>query len=507
MLILSTVLLVLLVACLSRLLPAIVEYRRKCRLASSFPGWPAHWFLGNIPDFIESDKVYYKWIDYIAAERHKVTRTWLGPTTLIMVNLHHPDAIKQVLKTPKSDLIYRAFIPWLGDGLITSKGENWARNRKLLTPAFHFAILEPYVDVYQDCLETLVRKWSDSARNSQPVLLFKTMTVLSLDIILRCAFSYSSGCQETDKKHPYCEAVHELCKLACTRCLNPLYFSDWMYSLSSPGRRSRHLCKLVHNRAEKVIRERRRALKLDDTETPIARKEVFSAVAKQGRYLDFLDILLSAEDEEGNGLTDLEIRDEVDTFMFAGHDTTASGSSWTLYCLARYPEHQEKVRDEVRRVLEGRERLEYKDLKQLQYTQLCIKEAMRLYPPAANIMREADHDIDVCGHTIPKGVHICLYIHTVHRHPDVWENPDEFDPLRFHPDSGSKLDPYAYIPFSAGPRNCIGQNFAIDEMKVVVATIVLKFNLSYTHTDRPSITPCGVARPEEDFQVDVELLE
>ena len=502
----SAVMLCLLVLLLAtwRLIPAILEYRRKCHLVKLIPGWPTHWLLGNLQQCFPTEKLFYKWIDYIEAERHKVTRTCLGPS-VIMINVHHPDAVKNS-KAPKSDLFYSALLPMLGEGLLVVKGEKWARNRRLLTPAFHFAILKQYVSVYNNCFETFFQKWMDSARCNQSVLVFDTISLLSLDIILKCAFSYSSKCQDVKNKHPYIRAIYELCDLTFMRFLNPLNYYDWIYSLTRSGRRVKHLCNLVHRHAEEVICKRRKALKLDNTATSIERKEVFAAVAKQGRYLDFLDILLSSEDEEGNGLTDIEIRNEVDTFMSGGHHTVTSSIGWTLYCLAKYPEHQEKVREEVRHVLDGRKQLEYDDLKKLQYTQWCIKEAMRLYPPVGDIYREANKDLEVCGYTIPKGAHIAFSTASLHRHPDVWENPHDFDPLRFHSDEVEKRSPYAYMPFSAGPRNCIGQNFAMNEVRVVIASIVHRFNFSLENEDPPDIVPHIILRPKEDIRLKMEPL-
>ena len=489
-----------------KLVPAIFEYRRQSRLVKRMKGWPAHWLLGNIPQFLPTHKIYYKWIDYIAAERNKLTRIWLGPVNLVVV-VTHPDSVKEVLKQPKNNFSYNGLLPWLGDGLLVTKGEKWARNRRLLTPAFHFEILKPYVSVYSTCAETLVQKWNKSVLSNQPALLFDSMSLLSLDIILKCAFSYDSKCQDIATKHPYIKAVYELCDLYTMRYLNPLYGNDWIYyNLTPSGRRYRQLCNLVHKQAEEVIQKRRTALKLDGTDSSIERKEVFAAVAKQGRYLDFLDVLLSAEDDNGVGLTDLEIRNEVDTFMFEGHDTTASATSWSLYCLARYPEHQEKVREEVKCVLDGRKEFEYNDLKKLQYTQLCIKEAMRLYPPVSTIVREAEEDVEVCGYTIPKGAMIGLQFFTLHRHPDVWENPNDFDPLRFHPDTANKRNPYAYMPFSAGSRNCIGQNFAMNEMKVVIATVVDHFQISLVEEDPPDPVPHIILRPKEDIKLNITPL-
>ena len=202
----------------------------------------------------------------------------------------------------------------------------------------------------------------------------------------------------------------------------------------------------------------------------------------------------------------LEIRDEADTFLFEGHDTTTSGVSWTLYLLAKHPEHQEKVREEVRSVLMGREWLEYDDLKDLQYTQWCIKEAMRLYPPVFQVVREASEDMELDGHIIPKGSLLAVLIRVVHLQPDVWENPNEFDPLRFHPSNAEGRDPYAYIPFSAGQRNCIGQNFALNEEKTVVASILNRFELSLDEGHKVEMFPRLILRTRNDIKLKLKPL-
>ncbi len=148
------------------------------------------------------------------------------------------------------------------------------------------------------------------------------------------------------------------------------------------------------------------------------------------KQYDFLDILLIAKDEEGRGMSDLEIRNKVDTFMFEGHDTTTSGMSWTLYCLAQHPKHQEKIREEVRS--EDRECLEHEDLKHLHYTTWCIKESMRLYPPVYSFSRSSSKELHLGNVVIPKHTEFPISVFQIHRNPAVWDNPSVYDPDRFN---------------------------------------------------------------------------
>ena len=460
---------------------------------------------GNLHQVRPDEETVFKFKNWICDNGIKVSRMWFGPL-YPATGVHHCSVVGKVLKQPKQYSTYRFLVPWLGDGLLISQGPKWYRNRHLLTPAFHFEILKPYVSVYNSCVKVLLDKWSASAKQNEPVKLFETLSLMSLDIILQCAFSYKSDCQNSKVTQPYVQAIYSLVRLPTDRLFNPFYHIDWIYALTPDGRKMKEVCGIVHEHSERVIQERRKTLGLDGGSADGDGTAIRESVTKQKKYLDFLDILLTAADEEGKGLTDLEIRNEADTFMFEGHDTTTSGVSWTLYLLAKCPEHQEKVREEVRNVLMGREWLEYDDLKELKYTQWCIKEAMRLYPPVFHIFREASEDLELAGHVVPKGMQVGISIFNIHRQPDTWPNPDEFDPLRFHPSNAEGRDPYAYLPFSAGSRNCIGQNFAMNEERVVVASIVHRFALSLEESHRVEIVPKVVLRTKDDIKVNLTLL-
>ena len=483
---------------------SLYTYYRQLRISKRMndAGLPMHWLWGNVPYIMDRGERFRVWITHVQKAKAKMSRFWVGPA-IMLVNVYHPDTVKKILKEPKNMGVYRLLKPWIGDGLLVSGGKKWLRNRRLLTPAFHYEILKSYIQISNTCLDIMLDQWLTSAENKQPVKVFDSISFLTLDILLQCAFSYKSDCQRTRTNAPYVNAMYTLLLLAVNRFLNPLHHIDWIYWLTADGREMRRQCNIVHEQSERVIKERKKALGLESIGADHDR--ALEIARQQRKYLDFLDILLTAADEDGNGLTDLEVRDEADTFMFEGHDTTTSGMSWTLYCLAKYPEHQEKIREEVRSVLMGREWLEYDDLKDLKYTLWCIKEAMRLYPPVIEIHRRLSKDTELDGIVVPKGTQVSASMPALHRHPDIWESPDEYDPLRFHPSNADGRDPYAYLPFAAGHRNCIGQNFALNEEKTVIAMIINKFYLSLVPGDSVTPVALGVLKSSNDILLTLEL--
>lgn len=490
---------------LLKLHSAIYNYLRTLYASRRLPGFPTHWLWGNAHQIGENGSIHKWYVNNLAmvqSGRHKITRRWIGPF-IMELEINHPELFKNILKEPKDKSVYRMLQPWLGDGLLVSSGKKWARNRHLLTPGFHYEILKSYIPVYNSCMDVLCVKWEKMTRNKEPVKLFHDISMLSLDIIIQCAFSHKSNCQDMTAQ-PYIQSVLTLLEMITDRYLQPLHQIDWYYWKTPTGQKMKHLCATVHQFSENVISERKRMLGLDkETKN---RDAALSNAKRKHKYLDFVDILLTAEDENGEGLTDLEIRDEVDTFMFEGHDTTTSGICWTLYALAKHPEHQEKVREEVRAVLQGREWLEHDDFIDLKYTQWCIKESMRLHPPVTDIFRILSEDKEFEGIVVPKGTRVCVKMFPYHRHPDIWENPNEFDPLRFSPENTEDRDPFAYIPFSAGPRNCIGQNFALNEEKVVVARIINQFKLSIDPNQDLIYHPIGTLKVKKDIKLILEPL-
>uniref|UniRef100_A0A3B3Z9F1 aromatase n=1 Tax=Periophthalmus magnuspinnatus TaxID=409849 RepID=A0A3B3Z9F1_9GOBI len=302
-----------------------------------------------------------------------------------------------------------------GESLLISNGDVWSRKRRLLTPAFHFDILKNYIVIFNSSTNSMHEKWKRMILNGKNnIEMFNDVTLMTLDSLLKCAFSCNSNCQER---------------------LKMLHHWDWLYWKTEQGKRFKKALSIVHGYTRDVV-QKRRALISQQTKSEI------SMTAQ--RRKDFVDIILSAKDEDGQGLSDEEILAEANTFMFAGHDTTASAICWTLYNLAQHSHYQEKCREEVKELLKERNGQE---IECLPFTTMCIKESLRLHSPvqACNI---------ISPFFVTLGVICLVSIYGTHHNPIVWSNPHEFDPMRFDPNNREAQSSSAFIPFSAGPRYC-----------------------------------------------------
>ena len=378
---------------------------------------------------------------------------------------------------PKNEFYYSLVRPFLGDGLLLSNGKKWARDRRLLTPAFHFDILTTYHAIYLDAAATLVKLWSAHVHDHPNELLnISPYTgMFTLDVMLRCAMSYESECQLSGSE--YTESVVEISDSVMKRALNLFHYPDFIYYRTDAGRKFKRLCDSCHNFCEEIIAKRRKEL-----EAAAAVEEDDDEEESQGkakRCLDFLDILLTCKDGDGKGLSTEEIRHQVDTFLFEGHDTTSSGLQWTLYYLAKHEEYQQRCRSEVEAAVarHGGE-LKHETIAELTYLTQCIKEGLRMATPVVYVERVLTEDVKVDGYTLPVGSMVSLDLWSIHHNPDVWDEPFHYNPDRFSPENVRSRHPLAFVPFSAGPRNCIGQTMAMDELKTIIALVLQNFVLS-----------------------------
>ncbi|XP_010832278.1 PREDICTED: docosahexaenoic acid omega-hydroxylase CYP4F3-like isoform X2 [Bison bison bison] len=494
------------------------SYNNSLRLRC-FPQPPKrNWFLGHL-GLIQSSEEGLLYTQGLASTYGDACCWWMGPWHAI-IRIFHPTCIKPVLFAPaaiapKNVVFYNFLKPWLGDGLLLSAGEKWSSHRRMLTPAFHFNILKPYMKIFTKSADIMHAKWQRLIIEGHTHLdMFEHISLMTLDSLQKCVFSYDSNCQE--KPSDYIAAILELSALVAKRYQQIFLHMDFLYYLTPDGWRFRRACRLVHDFTGAVIQERRRTLPKEDIDDFLKAKE-------KTKTLDFIDVLLLTKDEDGKGLSDEDIRAEADTFMFevlkwtrdpslsgcsSGHDTTASGLSWVLYNLAKHPEYQERCRQEVQELLKDREskEIEWDDLAQLPFLTMCIKESLRLHPPVTVISRSCTQDITLPdGRVIPKGVICLISIFGTHHNPYVWPDPEVYDPLRFKPENIKGRSPLAFIPFSAGPRNCIGQTFAMTEMKVVLALTLLRFRI-LPDEEEPCRKPELILRAEGGLWLRMELL-
>ncbi len=357
-----------------------------------------------------------------------------------------PQGIARVLsensRNYKKSKAFDRLRPLLGEGLLVSEGRFWARQRKLLQPEFTRARVADFAPVVTRATERLMARWVENG--SQPRDIAEDMGDLTLDVVSDALFSADFA---EHAKRLQQELLVVLAD-ADRRMRQPLGLPLWL-----PTPRNRRV---------------RRALAYLDglVRGMIARRK---GAGLQGH--DLLDRLLALQGEDGERLSDQQLRDEVITLFLAGHETTSSALAWTLYLLAKHPEVAERCRAEVAAAL-GERDPEPGDIGQLGYLRKVIDESMRLYPPAWIFGREALADDEVGGHRIPKGGWVLLCPWATHRSARLWEDPERFDPERF---ASRPAHRYAYFPFGGGPRLCIGKHFALMELMLVLPRLLRRF--------------------------------
>ncbi len=386
--------------------------------------------------------------------------------------LAHPADIEHVLRVNHQNYVKGLFSHvlklLLGEGLLTSEGSFWLRQRRLAQPAFHRKRLAALGTITTRAAEAMLRSWELYARKAQPFDVNGEMMPLTLRIVGEALFSADvSGDADTVRE-------------ALTVALEHVdYRSYSLFALPErvPTPRNRRFIRarrLLDEVVLKLIEERRRSG--EDAG-------------------DLLSMLLLARDEEtGESMSDAQLRDEVMTILLAGHETTANALSWAWYLLAQNPEAEQKLHAELADVLGGRTP-SLDDLPRLPYTRMVIDETLRLYPPAWGIARQPIADDEIRGYRLPAGVPVFLSQYVTHRHPDFWEQPDLFDPDRWRPERSAGRPSFAYFPFGGGPRLCIGNNFALMEAQLVLATVAQRFRLRVARNFPVALRPLVTLRP------------
>ncbi|MGB1286260.1 MAG: cytochrome P450 [Aggregatilineales bacterium] len=383
--------------------------------------------------------------------------------------VNDPDLVQQVLvkqadKFHKAQIYKHTLSEYLGNGLLISDGAYWRKQRRLAQPAFHTGRIRAYADIMTNYTERLLDTWQPGTVRD----IDADMMQLTLYIVAKTLFDADvSG--DSDK---VAEALDVLLHSVMDVSRTILRLPAW---LPTPARsRKQWSIETLHKVVMQVITERRQT--------------------GEDRG-DLLSMLLLSEDEDGTTMSDIEIRDESLTIFLAGHETTANALTWTFYLLSQHPEIEQKLIQELQAVLNGRTP-ELGDLSALTYTEQVIKESMRLYPPAWSFARQAVEDVRLGDYDIAKYSAVLIIPYVIQRDPANFPNPETFDPERFHPDTEQTHHKYAYLPFGGGARICIGNNFAMMEAKLILATILQRYQLTLEPEHRVQPEALVTLRPK-----------
>uniref|UniRef100_A0A8C6EAM9 Uncharacterized protein n=1 Tax=Moschus moschiferus TaxID=68415 RepID=A0A8C6EAM9_MOSMO len=452
------------------------------RALHQFPSLASHWFYRHKKEFeVEGE------LPHLLKRVEKYPRAcvrWMWGTRAFIL-VYDPDYMKMVLgrSDPKANVAYRHLKPWIGTGLMLLEGQTWFQHWRMLTPVFHYDILKTHVGIMANSVRVMLDKWEELVSQDSHLEIFGHVSSMTLDTIMKCAFSHQGSVQTDRNAQSYTQAINDISHLIFSRLRNGFHQNDLIYRLTPEGHRNRQACHITHQHTDAVIKERKARLQ----------KEGELEKVRSRRHLDFLDILLFARMENGSSLSEEDLRAEVDNFMFEGHDTTASGISWILYALASHPEHQQRCREEIQSLLGDGTSITWDHLNQMPYTTMCIKEATRLYPPVPVTGRELSNPITFPdGRSLPAGILVAFSIYGLHHNLKVWPNAEVFDPTRFEP--GSTRQSHAFL-------NCIGKQFAMNELKVAMALTLLRFELSPDPSRVPVPTPVMVLRSKNGIHL------
>ncbi len=402
----------------------------------------------------------------------------VGPLAVYLVT--GPDGVKRVLQDNsknycKDTFQYNLLSTITGDGLLTSDGDFWLRQRRLAAPAFHKTRVQGFAPMMTEAAEQMLARWPETGQLD----IAAEMMHVALQIVGKAMFSAEIGDQADELATATLTVLDHIVGRARTFGVVP----EW---LPTKGNRAhRRAMKVLDGAVYETIHQRR-----DPTGVP--------------KLEDLLALFMRATDEQtGEAMSDKHLRDESMTALIAGHETVASALAWTWDLLARNPEAEAKLHDELAREL-GERTPTADDLPRLKYTEMVFQEAMRLYPPAWIISRKALDDDEIDGYRIPKGALVVTSPYVTQRMPALWPEPDTFRPERFSPDESQGRHRYAYYPFGGGPRLCIGNGFAMVEAAIIIATVAQRYTLSNPSAHPAAVEPGVTLRPKHGLTMNIQ---
>ncbi|KOC68891.1 Cytochrome P450 4g15 [Habropoda laboriosa] len=492
---------------LTLLVPVLVLYfiyfrisrRHMLELAEKLPGPPALPIIGNALDFLGTifQNVYEKSFEY-----NEVIRIWIGPKLLVF--LVDPRDVEVILSSHvyiDKSAEYKFFKPWLGNGLLISTGQKWRSHRKLIAPTFHLNVLKSFIDLFNANSRAVVERMRKEGNKEFDC--HNYMSEMTVEILLETAMGVSKSTQDRSG-FEYAMAVMKMCDILHLRHTKVWLRPDWLFNLTKYGKNQIKLLEIIHGLTKKVIQRKKeeyKSGKRNIIDTAAQKTDLKSNTTVEGvsfgqsvglkddldvdddvgekKRQAFLDLLIEAG-ENGVVVNDQEVKEQVDTIMFEGHDTTASGSSFFLAMMGCHPDIQEKVIQELDEIFGDSDRpATFQDTLQMKYLERCLLETLRMYPPVPIIAREIKTDLKLASgdYTIPAGCTVVIGTFKLHRQPHIYPDPDVFNPDNFLPENTANRHYYAYVPFSAGPRSCVGRKYAMLKLKIVLSTILRNFRV------------------------------
>jgi len=434
------------------------------------PGPKGRFLLGSL---IEVSRDWLGFYKRCAQEYGDVVCVHLAHVPVYL--LTHPRDIETVLVTNAGNFTksadYRALARVLGKGLLTSEGEFWKRQRSLIQPAFHRQSILAYAEVMTRAASRLLDSWQEKGERN----IHEDMMRATLEIVAQCLY----GAEVTDTAERVGKAMEVVTEGFIKNASMAMLFSFDIPVLLA--RRESRAIRELNEIIGDIIQERRSS--------------------NQPRE-DLLDLLLRARDADGNPMSDAQLRDEVMTLFLAGHETTAIALSWACYLIARNPQIETKLADELRAVLGDRVPTP-EDLPRLRYTEMVLKEVMRLYPAVWGIGRKAVKECVLGGYRVPAGSNIFILQWCTQRDPRFFPDPERFDPERWREDPvrAGKIPRFAYFPFGGGPRVCVGASFAMMEATLLLAMIQQKYHLEVVPGHPIEIFASVTLRPKHGIRV------
>ncbi|GAB0086095.1 Cytochrome P450 [Sergentomyia squamirostris] len=441
------------------------------RLSWKMPGPFMIPFIGNVQTAVGiSNEGLLRLVRDILKNYESPSRWWLGTTMYVLVK--SPEDLQTVLNSPhclSRGFVYEFLRSFGGDGLVSLPAPEWKVHRKLLNPTFSLKILQTYVPIFNKEVKILVNRFNDLVGQGATDI-YTYMDALTLDVVCQTTMGTEMHIQK-NQNIEYLEAGNNLLSIITTRMFNPLLQWDWLFKRTKIYRKEKKSSDITFGFVDKIIQRKKACFENPELLKEIQEDEM--TLKTPQIYIDQLMKLLMVEKK----FNEHDVVSEANTIVATGFESTALVSSYCILMLAMFPEHQERIYEEIKSIMPNKhDNVQYDDFSKYEFLERFIKETMRLFPSVPLIARTATASFELGKYTIPKGANIVCAIGLMHRDRRVWgPTVDHFDPDHFLPENLEKIHPYGYLPFSGGPRNCIGIKYAYMFLKTILVYLVSNF--------------------------------